>query len=185
MLYLVGGASRSGKSLLAERMCRRHGVPWFPLDALKMALHRSAPDLGVHPDDDDLSTADAMWSSTETLLDHLVFEARDYLVEGVNLRPATVAAYIADTDVAVRACFLGYPDVDLTVKMAAVADFAGPPTDWLMRTGRDHVAHYLDVSRTLSRTLRAECATFGLPFVDTGGDFAAALTVADDVLMMK
>lgn len=36
MLYLVGGASRAGKSTLAERMRTRHGVPWFALDALKM-----------------------------------------------------------------------------------------------------------------------------------------------------
>ena len=38
MLYLVGGCSRSGKSTLAGQMRVRHGVPWFPLDALKMAF---------------------------------------------------------------------------------------------------------------------------------------------------
>ncbi len=182
MLYLVGGASRSGKSILAETMCRGHGVPWFPLDALKMALHCGVPDFVVHPDDDDLATGDKMWPLTETLLDHLVFEGRDYLVEGVNLRPAAVAAYIADTDTPVRACFLGYPDVDLDTKAAAVADYAGPPTDWLMRTGVANVRRYLAVSRDLSRTLRDDCAGVGLPFVDTGTDFAAGLAAAERTL---
>ena len=182
MLYLVGGASRSGKSILAERIFRRLGVPWFPLDALKMALHRGAPGLGVHPDEDDLATGDAMWPLSETLLDHLVFEARDYLVEGVNLRPATVAAYIADTATPVRACFLGYPDVDLDAKAAQVAAFAGPPPDWLTRTGDTNVRHYLGVSRDLSRTLRDDCAALGLPFVDTGTDFAAGLAAAENAL---
>jgi len=52
MLYIVGGCSRSGKSLLAERIRGNHNVPWFPLDALKMGLHLEAPSMGVHPDDD-------------------------------------------------------------------------------------------------------------------------------------
>ena len=165
-------------------MGRRHGVPWFPLDALKMALHRGAPALGVVPDGDDPATADAMWPFTETVLDHLVFEGRDYLVEGVNLRPAAVAAFIADS-VDVRAVFLGYPDVDLAAKAEAVAAFAGPPTDWLLRTGPAHVAHYLGVSRELSRRLRDECAAVGLPFVDTGRDFTAGLSAAEEALMRQ
>ena len=50
MLYLVAGCSRSGKSVLAERMRVRHGVPWFPLDALTMGLARGAPALGIDPE---------------------------------------------------------------------------------------------------------------------------------------
>jgi hypothetical protein len=102
MLYLVGGCSRSGKSSLAERMRARHNVPWFPLDALKMGLHLGAPSLGVHPDDDDLETADRMWPIVRGALENLIFDGRDYLVEGVNLRPATVAGFIAETEAPVR-----------------------------------------------------------------------------------
>ena len=62
MLYLVGGCSRSGKSTLAERIRVQHGVPWFPLDALKMGLHLGASSLGIHPDEDVLcSRASHAW----------------------------------------------------------------------------------------------------------------------------
>jgi predicted kinase len=60
MLYLVGGCSRSGKSLLAERMRAKHGIPWFSLDALKMGLFHGAPTLGIDPNADDLLTADQL-----------------------------------------------------------------------------------------------------------------------------
>ena len=40
MLYLIGGASRAGKSLLARRLLAEHGVPGFPLDAIMMAAVR-------------------------------------------------------------------------------------------------------------------------------------------------
>ena len=111
MLYLIGGCSRSGKSTLAERMRVRHGIPWFPLDALKMGLHLGAPSLGIYPEDDDLETADRMWPIIQGVLDHLLFDGRDYLVEGVNIRPHLIARFIGETDEPVRACFLGYPEV--------------------------------------------------------------------------
>lgn len=182
MLYLVGGCSRSGKSILAGRVATRRGVPWFPLDALKMGLHLGAPALGIHPADEDLATAGRLWPIVAGLLDHLVFEGRDYLVEGVNLRPATVADYIADTDTPVRACFLGYPDVDLAAKAAEVARHPGPPTDWLHRTGPATVRRTLAANRALSRALRDECAATGIPFIDTGIAFTTALADAERAL---
>lgn len=169
--------------MLAERMRVRHGVPWFTLDALKMGLHLGAPTLGVRPDADDLSTADRLWPIIEPILDHAIFDARDYLVEGVNLRPRTVAQFIAETDEPVRACFLGYPDVAIEAKLRDVALHAGPPTDWLHRTGPENVRRYLAISRKLSRELRAECAAVNIPFVDTGAEFDDGIGKAERVLL--
>ena len=183
MLYLVGGCSRSGKSLLAERMRVRHGVPWFCLDALKMGLHLGVARLGVHPDEDDLLTADRMWPIIVGLLEHLAFDGRDYLVEGVNLRPRAVAAFIKATEEPVTTCFLGYPEADIEAKAEEIARYTGTPTDWLHRTGPDNVRRYLQVSRALSRALRADCLALGLPFFDSGAGFDAALVSAERALI--
>jgi hypothetical protein len=183
MLYLIGGCSRSGKSLLAERMRARHGVPWFPLDALKMGLHLGAPSLGIHPDDDDLETADRMWPIIKGALEHLIWDGRDYLVEGDNLRPQTVAEFVSETDTPVRACFLGYPDVAIETKAMHVAQHTGLPNDWLNRTGPDNVRRYLEKSRSLSRRLREDCATLGIAFFDTGVDFHAGIASAELALI--
>jgi hypothetical protein len=183
MLYIVGGCSRSGKSTLAERMRTRHGVPWFPLDALKMGLYLGAPSYGVNPDDEDIETADLMWPIVTGALEHLIFDGRDYLVEGVNLRPQTVAQFIIETDEPVRSCFLGYPEAAIETKAMDVAQYAGAPKDWLHRTGPDNVRRYLKASRSLSRVLRDDCAAIGLPFFDTGADFHAALAAAERALV--
>jgi hypothetical protein len=183
MLYLIGGCSRSGKSLLAERMRARHGVPWFPLDALKMGLHLGAPSLGIHPDDDDLETADRMWPIIKGILEHLIWDGRDYLAEGDNLRPQTVAEFIRETDMPVRVCFLGYPGVAIETKAMHVAQHTGLPNDWLHQTGPDNVRRYLEVSRSLSRQLRDDCATLGIPFFDTGADFHAGIASAELALI--
>jgi hypothetical protein len=179
MLYLVGGCSRSGKSTIAERMRARHGVPWFPLDALKMGLHSGAPQFGVHPEHDDLETADRMWPIVQGLVENLIFDGRDYLVEGVNLRPDTVAGFMRESEDPVRACFLGYPDLPVDAKAALVAAHAGLPNDWLNRMGPDYVARYLEQCRRLSAKLRDDCARLGLAFFDTGADFHGALDAAE------
>jgi hypothetical protein len=178
MLYLVGGCSRSGKSSLAERMRQRHGVAWFALDALKMGLYLGAPQLGVHPEHDDLETADRMWPIVQGLIENLIFDGRDYLVEGVNLRPDTVAAFMQQSEDPIRTCFLGYPDLSAEAKTAHVSAYAGLPNDWLNRMGPDYVARYLDQCRRSSVKLRDDCARLGLAFFDTGGDFHGALDAA-------
>lgn len=179
MLYLVGGVSRSGKSTLAERMRRGRGVPWFPLDALKMGLHLGAPSLEVSPDDEDALTAARMWPVIRPLLENLIFDGRDYLVEGVNLRPADVAGFVAGTREPVRACFLGYPALSVPAKAALVARHAGGPNDWLNRMGEPYVLAYLEGCVRRSRALRDECARSGLAFFDTGADFEAAIGAAE------
>jgi hypothetical protein len=185
MLYIVGGCSRSGKSLLAERMRSNHDVPWFPLDALKMGLHLGAPLLGVRPEDEDLETADRMWPVIEGLIENLIYDGRDYLVEGVNLRPTTIAEFIKENEEPVRACFLGYPDVVIETKAVQVARHAGLPNDWLNRMGPDYVRRYLEISRSLSRHLRDNCGALGIPFFDTGTDFVGGLASAEFFLIKK
>jgi len=183
MLYLVGGCSRSGKSSLAGRMCVHHGVPWFPLDALKMGLYLGAPEFGVHPEDDNLETADRMWPIVRATVENLIFDGRDYLVEGVNLRPETIAAYIGQSEDPIRVCFLGYPDMSTEAKTAYVTNHAGLPNDWLNRMGPDYVSRYVDGCRTFSGVLRADCARLGLAFFDTGADFDGGLAAAERCLI--
>ena len=123
------------------------------------------------PGADDLGTTDRIWPIIEPILDHAIFDRRDYLVEGVNLRPQTVARFIQEADQPVRACFLGYPDIPIEDKALAVAGHIWPPTDWLYRTEIENVRRYLNVSQQLSRQLRDDCSEFHIPFVDTGADF--------------
>ena len=182
MLYIVGGCSRSGTSTLAERMRVRHGVPWFPLDALKMGLHLGAPSLGVHPGDDDLQTADVMWPIIKGVLEHLEFDGRDFLFEGVNLRPSTLSKFMAELNSPIRACFLGFPQASIEVKAAQLAQHIGPSQEWLHRRGPDNVNRCLKISRSLSKHLKSECSDLKIPFIDTGEDFEAGLQKAESIL---
>jgi hypothetical protein len=183
MLYLVGGCSRSGKSILAERMRANHGVPWFPLDALKMALYQGAPELGVDPNADDLFTADQLWPIVRALLGHFAVDGRDYLIEGVNLRPAAVAEAIFESKTEIRACFLGYPRLSLDIKADFVKRFGGLPNDWLNTMSAQFVEHHIRRCIRISIDLQRECAYLDIPYFDTGQDFEPVLRAAEQALL--
>ena len=55
MVILIGGASHVGKTLLAQRMLERYGVPYLSIYHLKMGLIRSG-NTDLTPDDDDALT---------------------------------------------------------------------------------------------------------------------------------
>lgn len=162
---------------------RRHGVSWFPLDSLKMGLFLGAPELGVHPEHEDMETADRMWPIVRALVENLAWDGRDYLVEGVNLRPETVAGWIAERPGEARACFLGYPDMGATEKLAHVARADAPGADWLMQMGQAYALAYLARCQAASARLRDDCARLGVPFFDTGADHAGALAAAERTLV--
>ena len=52
MIYLISGASHTGKTLLAQRILEEKHIPYLSLDHLKMGLIRSGnTDLTVYDDD--------------------------------------------------------------------------------------------------------------------------------------
>lgn len=59
MIYLIGGSSHVGKTLLAQRLMERTGFPYMSLDHLKMGFIRSGMTELTIEDDDEI--CDFMW----------------------------------------------------------------------------------------------------------------------------
>lgn len=81
MLYIIGGTSRSGKTLLSRKAVSEQGIPYFPLDALFGALANGAPEFGVNYEDSFINRSIHMWPISKHFfkkrkisLKHLVFE---------------------------------------------------------------------------------------------------------------
>lgn len=48
MLFLVGGTSRSGKTLIARRLLAGKQIPYLSLDWLMMGFNDGIPEYGIH-----------------------------------------------------------------------------------------------------------------------------------------
>jgi hypothetical protein len=89
ILYLVGGAPRVGKSVLAQRRLETEGIPWLPTDVVRTVLRRVLPELEAADQDpvDAAQLAEFMYPHVEQVAEVCAEEAERFLIEGFELSP--------------------------------------------------------------------------------------------------
>lgn len=179
MIYLIGGAPRTGKSLLSHRLAAEQRMGWIGTDVL-FELLKVANDPGV-PRQWDASTdairatAAWFWPYLERSLWALTSQADHYLIEGVGFLPEQVAA-TAQTH-AIRSVFLGCS----TMTLERLDAFPGrsPGYGRLPEALRRQIAADVPV---WSAYLESECARWAVPYVDLGDEFDEGLHQAQRAL---
>lgn len=178
MIHLVGGASRSGKSTLAITVLRECGVPFFSIDCIREGLKRGGGGLlAAAIEEDDLRASEQMTGFLEAMVDNVAFAFDDYLLEGVNLQPALMAALMREDRfrTSLRCCVLGYPETTVDAMQEATAGGRAQVNDWLRTKPTDYRRAFFEGQIAASRRHREDCETYGVPFVDTSHDRDAAI----------
>ncbi len=80
MVILIGGASHTGKTLLAQRLMERYRYPVLSIDLLKMGLIRSGQ-TELTPEDDDLLTP-YLWGIVQEIVKTAIENEQNLIVEG-------------------------------------------------------------------------------------------------------
>ena len=80
MVYLIAGASHSGKTFLAQRLMEKYHIPYLSIDHLKMGLIRSGQTT-LTPMDDDLLT-DYLWPILREIIKTAIENRQNLIIEG-------------------------------------------------------------------------------------------------------
>lgn len=80
MIFLISGASHTGKTLLAQRLLEQYHYPYLSMDHLKMGLIRSA-NTTLTPMDDDRLT-DYLWPIVREMVKTAIENGQNLIVEG-------------------------------------------------------------------------------------------------------
>lgn len=80
MVVLIGGASHTGKTVLAQRLLERCRWPYLSIDHLKMGLIRSGQ-TALTPEDDEALTA-YLWPIVREMVKTAVENRQNLIVEG-------------------------------------------------------------------------------------------------------
>src|SRR5688572_20912016 len=109
MIYLIGGAPRAGKSILAQRISSKMGVGWISTDLL-LELLRVKQDAGIKTEWNaapEAITANAEWffPYLERFVWGVNSMAENYVIEGVDFLPAQVMQLSSQYQI--RPLFLG------------------------------------------------------------------------------
>lgn len=79
MVILIGGASHTGKTVLAQRLLEKYHYPYLSIDHLKMGLIRSA-NTDLTPMDDDKLT-DYLWPIVREMVKTAIENEQNLIVE--------------------------------------------------------------------------------------------------------
>jgi hypothetical protein len=183
VLYLVGGASRAGKSLLARRLLCEQGIPYFSLDILMMGMANGWPAFGLSPDAPDAVNGERLWPIVCAMAVNILEEAvvhPTYLLEGVQLLPGHVAELVQSYSEQVRACFLGYTVADPAEKYAAIR---AQETDWMRAYSDAQNMAFLSDEVAFSRALQRDCLAHGLRYLDVSTDLLGTVAEASRYLL--
>ncbi len=80
MVFLITGASHTGKTLLAQRLLERCSFPCLSIDLLKMGLIRSK-NTHLTPDDDDALAA-YLWPIVREIVKTAIENRQNLIIEG-------------------------------------------------------------------------------------------------------
>ena len=80
MIIIITGASRVGKTLLAQRMLEKYEYPYLSVDHLKMGLIRSG-NTALTPEDDDALT-EYLWPIVRDMIKTAIENKQNLIVEG-------------------------------------------------------------------------------------------------------
>ena len=81
MVFLITGASHTGKTLLAQRMLEKYKYPYLSIDHLKMGLIRSGY-TSLTPMSSDRDLTDYLWPVVREMVKTAIENGQNLIVEG-------------------------------------------------------------------------------------------------------
>ncbi len=174
MIYVVGGPPRCGKTELAVRLCRDHGLPFISTDAIWGVAEVALPHMAVpmaKGADRIPAAAELFLPFLDRLVDRLCTAAPDYLVEGELVRPRDVVRIA--TRHPTRSVFL-------IRSRPTVHALSEPPGlhPWLQTQPPETAEAVAEEVRAYSGKLAAECQEQGFPCIEVGDRFETAMREA-------
>ena len=81
MVFLIAGASHTGKTALAQKLLEKYGYPYLSIDHLKMGLIRSGY-TPLTPMSSDRDLTDYLWPVVREMIKTAIENGQDLIVEG-------------------------------------------------------------------------------------------------------
>lgn len=172
MLYLLGGSPRAGKSTIGKRFTSETGISYFGLDYLKMGIARGMPEFGLDPNAGDMVIARQLWPVVRGMAMTCVENSETCLLEGTYLLPEYISELQEMYGDKIRACCVGYADVDTMEKVRQIRDFwaVSGEGDWSSEDDEEAIRK-VEFLKRFSMDIRKACEKYGLTYFENSSDY--------------
>lgn len=171
MLYILGGAPRTGKSILGRKFVSDKQIPFFCIDFLITVLEKGVPQIGIKHGQPFVSKAESLWSMVKPLLMHLVEEEPQYLIEGDGILPKQVAELQKLYPHKIKPCFVGFTEITAFEKLKQLREFGGSQDDWTKKVSDVELLKNVEDMIEYSKYLKEECNKYNISYFDNSFNF--------------
>ena len=180
MIYIIGGAPRVGKTILAQQVALKLETGWISTDLLMEILRAKNVD-GAKSEWDaspEAITAAAEWffPCFERFVWGVSSQARDYVIEGVDFLPKQITHLSTKYDI--RSVFLGCSK--MTFERFDQYPGQSPGYANLPEEVRRQFAHDIPL---WSAFIQQEAKRFDQPYINMSDEFPSRLNDAEAMLM--
>jgi len=182
MIYLISGASRSGKSKLANKLHHETGISYLPLDSVMMAFMHGVQEVGIHDKLWPHEIAQKLWGFLESFVRNLDYNEMDYIIEGEAMLPSLLEPLSKDLYPNLKIVFVGFDQVDLKQKVIECKTYSNGEKDWLMNESEENIQKHIANMKEYSERIKNDCVKHNIRYIDTSVDFNQAIDRAIDYL---
>lgn len=122
MIFLITGATHTGKTYLAQRLIERHAYPMLSLDHLKMGLIRSGQTTLTPSDDDELTGY--LWPIAREMVKTAWENKQNLILEGCYIPPDWAEDFTPEQRAEIRCVCLAMDEAYLQSHFADVVRYA-------------------------------------------------------------
>lgn len=173
MVILIGGATHTGKTMLAQKLVERYRLPCTSLDHIKMGLVRSGLDCGFKATDGDDFIAERLWGVVKGIIDTCLENGQSIILEGCYLPQKQAAKYVKQ---GVLAVYLGLSPQYIRSNFSLICEKESVIE---RRRCTDITAEELLCANALCRERCAECS---LPYFEICSDYEQELPAVFDYI---
>lgn len=191
MVYLIGGAPRTGKSIIAHRLMSELTVPWISTDVLRAMVHDLTPEgerLRKFPfkgfdSNDELSAlailemvryqvveAQSLELCLGSLVRHQIAVRDDQIIEGVHLLPEHVKKMMEEPANAEQIKALFIISTDESLQLEAMRNNSSH-FDWLSGASDKTYESVAGFVVAYGKWIQEECEKYQLPYFVRRGHF--------------
>lgn len=176
--FIICGASRAGKSLLARTIQKELNITHLCGDSLVYAFKENFPEIGISFDRTNYQHSSTLFKNfAKSLLESQNYHGIDYVFECDFLMPhqiLEVTEHIGKTPIV----FLGYTDADPQEKLNEIRKHDPKENWWTVEQSDEKLIKHINSKMRESLKLKEECEKLGIAYFDTGKDFNKTIQAA-------
>ncbi|MEO1054762.1 MAG: hypothetical protein AAFX87_29285 [Bacteroidota bacterium] len=175
MIYIISGTSRSGKTLIAQKIMQKSGIPYLSLDWLVMGFTNGIPEYGIHDKLWPNEIAEKLWNYLKAMLESMIWQGTDHVIEGEAVLPELIIDLIKKHPDSISICFVGYAHISIDKKVKEVYDYSHGKNDWLTKESKRYVEDNISNMIAYSKRIEESCHQYGIRYFDTSKNFTQVL----------